>query len=158
MWVLLSRCASWLRTDQTRCDREQAVAARCRRPPQAAPGRNDEADHDEDHALGSAGEPDVAFQPQRFRPGARIADEERSARERREGEGERGLVPVAREDEPDGAEHERLPDAVGGRVDEGAERRRLAAGAREGAVEDVEDRAEQEEGGAEPEEALLSYQ
>ena len=93
----------------------------------------------------------VALEPQRLCAGARVADEERSARERREREGERGLVPVPREDEPDRAEHERLADPVGGRVDEGAERRRLAAGAGECAVEDVEDRAEQEQHGADPE-------
>ena len=41
----------------------------------------------------------------------------------------------------------RLGDAIGGRVDEGAERRGLVAGARQRAVQDVDDRADQEDGG-----------
>ena len=54
----------------------------------------------------------------------------------RECEGNRVVVP--REDQPDRAEHRSLADAVGGRIEERAERRRLAARPCEGAVEDVE--------------------
>ena len=56
-------------------------------------------------------------------------------------------VAVAREHERDRAQHGALGDAIGGRVDEGAEDRGLAAGARERAVQDVDDRADQEDGG-----------
>src|SRR5919199_1833160 len=53
------------------------------------------------------------------------------------------------EDEPDG-DDDALADAVGGGVEEGAEGRALAARPRECAVEDVEDRADEEDAGAEP--------
>src|SRR5215211_6253758 len=62
---------------------------------------------------------------------------------------------VAREHERDRGQHETLADAVGGRVEEGAERRRLAAGARERPIEDVEQRADDDDDGAEPEEEDL---
>ena len=65
------------------------------------------------------------------------------------------VAAVAREDVRDRGEHEALADAVGGRVEERAEGRRLAAGAGERAVEDVEDRAGDEDGRAEPEEEQL---
>ena len=99
-------------------------------------------------------DPDVALQPERLGAGARVRDEER-ADDGRERERERDLVPVAHEDERDRAEHEALADAVGRRVEEGAERRPLAARAGERAVEDVEDRADHEDDGAEPEEEDL---
>ncbi len=56
----------------------------------------------------------------------------------------------AGEDVGDRGEHEALADAVGGRVEERAERRRLAAGARERAVEDVEERPDDEDGRRDP--------
>ena len=63
--------------------------------------------------------------------------------------------PRAGEDERDRGEHRTLADAVGGRVEEGAERRRLAAGPRQRAVEDVEDGADDEDARAEPVEEEL---
>ena len=63
---------------------------------------------------------------------------------------DRDVVPLAGQDEPDRRQHRALADPVGGRVEEGAERRRLPADARERPVEDVEDRADDEDGRAEP--------
>ena len=68
---------------------------------------------------------------------------------------DRRVVPRAGEDERDRGEHRSLADAVGGGVEEGAERRRLPAGARQRAVEDVEDRADDEDARAEPVEEEL---
>ncbi len=51
---------------------------------------------------------------------------------------------LACEDERRGSEHEALGDAIGRRVDEGAERRRLAAETCQRAVEDVDDRPDEE--------------
>src|SRR5947199_295518 len=62
---------------------------------------------------------------------------------------------AAGEDQGDRTEHEALAHPVGGRVEEGAERRRLAAGAGEGPVEDVEDRSDHEHGRPEPVEEEL---
>src|SRR5207245_2062133 len=84
--------------------------------------------------------------PECLRARACVADEERAG-DGGDGEGEGGLVPVARLDQRDRAEDEALGDSVGGRVDEGAEGRRLTARAGERPVEDVEERADDEDGG-----------
>src|SRR5947208_1179367 len=60
-----------------------------------------------------------------------------------------------RPDERDRAEDDALADAVGGRVEEGAERRPLPARPRERAVEDVQHRPHDEDAGAEPVEEEL---
>ena len=57
-------------------------------------------------------------------------------------------------DEADRGEHGRLAEPVEGRVEKGAEHRALARGASERAVEDVGDRADDEEDAAEPEEEV----
>src|SRR5205085_6593403 len=54
------------------------------------------------------------------------------------------------EDECDRAEHRALADTVCRRIEKGAERRRLAAESGERPVEDVEDRSDDEELGANP--------
>ena len=86
---------------------------------------------------------------------ARAYGHEEGAGDRDDREDDRDVVSGAREDERDRSEHRALADAVGGRVEEGAERRRLPAGARERAVEDVEDRADDEDARAEPVEEEL---
>ena len=96
--------------------------------------------------------PTSPLQPERLGLGPRVADEERAG-QRGERERDAPFAAVAHEDERDRAEHEALADPVDGRVDERAERRSEALAARERAVEDVEDRAEHEERGAEPEAA-----
>ena len=58
-------------------------------------------------------------------------------------------------DEPDRGEHRRLADAVEGRVEERPEDGALARGAGKGAVEDVGDRADDEQDAAEPEEEVF---
>ncbi len=78
---------------------------------------------------------------------ARVYEIEERGDERDEHGDDRPGVAVAREHERGRAQHGALGDAIGGRVDEGAERRGLAARARERAVEDVDDRADQEDGG-----------
>src|SRR5205085_10511333 len=119
------------------------------RPDERAPRSEDEADGDDDHALRAAADPDVAAQAERLRSGAGVADEERAC-----GGGEREAdaneVAVAGEDERDRAEDDALADPVGGRVEEGPERRPLAARPRKRAVEDVEHRADDEDAGPEP--------
>ena len=64
-------------------------------------------------------------------------------------------LPARAKTSADRCEHRALADAVGRRVEERAERRRLPAGARERAVEDVEDRADDEDAGTEPVEEEL---
>src|SRR5207302_2679099 len=99
--------------------------------------------------LGARAEADVAPQPERLRLRARVTNEERAG-DGGDGRAEGELVAMTREDQRDRAEHRTLPDAVGRRVEERSKRRRLAAGPGECAVEDVEDRADDEHGGAEP--------
>src|SRR5919199_6449281 len=119
------------------------------RPDERAPRSEDEPDGDDDDALGAAPYADVAAQAERLGASAGVADEER-ARDGPEGEADADEIVVPGEDERDRAEDDALADAVGGRVEEGAEGRALAARPRERAVEDVEDRADDEDAGAEP--------
>ena len=67
---------------------------------------------------------------------------------------ESDVVALAREHEPDRGEHRRLAEAVERRVEERAEDGPLARRPGERAVEDVGDRADDEEDAAEPEEEL----
>src|SRR5919109_115864 len=119
------------------------------RPYERAPGSEDEADGNHDDALRAAADADVATEAERLGAGACVAHEE-GAGDGCEGEPYADEVVVAREDERDRAENDALADAVGRRVEEGAERRPLAARAGERPVEDVEDRADDEDGRAEP--------
>ena len=105
--------------------------------------REHEAARDHDDALGARADPDVAAQPHRLGLRARVTHEERAG-DRGECERERDGMVVPVEDQRDRAEHRALADPVCRRVEECAERRRLAARAGERAVEDVEDRAEDE--------------
>src|SRR5436853_3441446 len=114
------------------------------RPDEGTPGSEDEADGDDDHALGAASDPDVAAQAERLRSGAGVADEERAG-DGGEREADPDQVAVAAEDERDRAEDDALADAIGRRVEEGAERRPLPARPRERAVEDVGHRADAED-------------
>ena len=75
---------------------------------------------------------------------ARVRDEERAG-DGRHRDGDEDRVVLRREDVGDRRQHEALAHAVGGRVEERAERRRLAAGACERAVQDVEQRADDED-------------
>src|SRR5919204_5186798 len=124
------------------------------RPHERSPGSEDETDRDHHDPLGAAADADVAAQAERLRAGARVADEERAG-DGGEREPDADEVVVAREDERDRAEDDALAHAVGRRIEEGAERRSLAARPGERAVEDVEDRADDEDRGAEPVEEEL---
>ena len=119
------------------------------RPRQPAPRSEDETGGDQDHALGARAQSDVALQAERLGAGAGVRDEE-GADDRRDRDDDGPVLAVAREDERDRGEHRALADAVGRGVDERAERGRLAAHAGECAVEDVEQRADDEDGGGEP--------
>src|SRR5207302_905267 len=99
------------------------------RPRQDSPRRQDESGGDDDDALRTRADADVAAEAERLCAGPRVADEEGAA-DGRHRERERDLVAMPREHEPDRAEHHAFADAVEGRVDECAERRRLPAGAR----------------------------
>src|SRR5207302_977673 len=83
---------------------------------------SDEARGDDDDALGSGAEADVAAQAERLglRPCVRHKE---GAGHRRDRDDDRRVVPRAGEDERDRGEHGSLADAVRGRVEEGAERR-----------------------------------
>src|SRR5438270_11307942 len=129
---------------------------RADRPDERSPRSEDGPEGDDDDAFGATAEPDVAAKPERLCARARVADEERAG-DGGEGEADPDEVVVAREDERDRAEDDALADPVGGRVEEGAEGRPLPARPRERSVEDVEDRADDEDAGAEPvEEDLVS--
>src|SRR5215470_6177299 len=119
------------------------------RPRQASPRREHESGSDEYDTLGARAKPDIALQSERLGAGARVRDEER-ADDCRNGEHDGPVLPVTREDERDCSEHRTLAYAVGGGVDERAERSRLAAHAGECTVEDVEQRAHDEDEGCEP--------
>src|SRR5919204_350288 len=80
-------------------------------------------------SAGSA--PDVAAQAESLRFRAGVADE-KGAGNGRERERERDGLVMALENKRDCAENSAFADAVGRRVEERAERRRLPAGAREG--------------------------
>ena len=99
---------------------------------------------DEHDPLGPRHEPRLAPHPERLRLGARVAHEER-ADERHEDASQRDLVALIREHDRDRAQDQPLRQAVGGRVEEPAERRQLAVRAGQRAVEDVEDRARDED-------------
>src|SRR5512133_3569055 len=116
------------------------------RPRESAPRREDEPGRDEHDTLGARAQADVALQSERLGAGARVGDEE-GADDRRHRDHNRPLLAMAGEDERDRGEHRALADAVGGGVDEGAERGGLAAYASERAVEDVEQRANDEDAG-----------
>src|SRR5947207_14000111 len=96
------------------------------RPHERAPGREDEADGDDDDALRAAADADVAAQTERLRAGARVADEERAG-DGGEREPDADEVVVAREDERDRAQNDAFAHPVGGRVEEGAEGRPFPA-------------------------------
>src|SRR5690349_15505359 len=119
------------------------------RPDERAPGSEDETDGDHDDPLRAASDPDVAAQAERLGARTGVADEERAG-DGGEREADADEVTVARENERDRAEDDALAHAVGGRVEEGAERRPLSARPCERAVEDVEHRAHDEDDGAEP--------
>src|SRR5919197_1279192 len=103
----------------------------------------------DDDPLGPAAEADVTLEPQRLRPRPRVADKER-ARDRRERERDGPHLVVPHEHEPDRAEHEPLAHTVDSRVEERPEGTARAAAAGERAVEDVEDRSDDEERGSKP--------
>jgi len=88
----------------------------------------------------------------RLRPHVR---HEEGAGDRGDREHDRNVVAGPREDERNRCEHRALADAVGRGVEEGAEHGRLPADPRERAVENVEDRADDEDSGAEPVEKEL---
>src|SRR5918995_1586498 len=123
------------------------------RPRQHTPGRERDTDGNRVPPLGAGADADVALDPEAFRLRPRVRNEEGAA-ERRDGERERELLAVAHEDERDRAEHHSLADAVERRVEEAAERGLLATRPRERAVEDVEDRADDEREPAEEEQPL----
>src|SRR5256714_9937298 len=119
------------------------------RPDERAPRCEDEADRDDDHALGAAADADVPTQSERLRAGARVADEE-GAGDGGEREPDADEIVMAGEDECDRAQDDPLADAVGRRVEEGAAGRSLPARPRERAVEDVGDPAADQDARAEP--------
>src|SRR5438045_4440761 len=119
------------------------------RPRQSAPRCEDEPGRDERDTLGARAQADVAPQSERLGAGARVGDEERPD-DRPHRDHDCPLLSVAGEDERDRGEHRALADSVGRRVDERAERGGLAAYASERAVEDVEQRADDEDAGGEP--------
>ena len=124
------------------------------RPLEPAPRREHEAGRDHDDALGARAEPDVAAEPERLSLRANVRHEEGAGDcDDREDDGD--VVSGAGEDERDRGEHRALADAVGRGVEEGAEGGRFASRARQRAVEDVEDRADDEERRAEPVEEEL---
>ena len=82
--------------------------------------------------------------PERLRLGARVAHEER-ADQRHEDAPQGDLVALIREHDRDRPQDQPLRQAVRGRVEEPAERRQLAVRAGQRAVEDVEDRARDED-------------
>src|SRR6185437_16539768 len=100
-------------------------------------------------ALGARADAHVPSQTECFSPRARVTDEEGAGDAcKSEREGDRMIVSV--KDEGDCAEHRSLADAIGGGVEECAERRCLPAGARKRTVQDVEDRPDDERQGAGP--------
>src|SRR5919201_1422357 len=104
----------------------------------------DEAGGDHDDAFRATPESDVTLETQCLRARTRVADEERAC-DCRERERDAPHLPVPHEDEPDRAEHEALPDAIDSRIQERAERTSAATASRQRAVEDVENRADDEE-------------
>jgi hypothetical protein len=107
-----------------------------------------------DHALGTAADADVSLEADQLGLRARVRNEEGTG-DRRDAEDDGDVVAGAREHEGDCREHEPFADPVGERVEELAERRRLVALTGERAVEDVEDRADDEERRTKPVEEEL---
>ena len=124
------------------------------RPGEHAPRCENETGGDHDDALGARADADVAAQADRLGPGAGVRDEERAG-DRRHRDRDEDRAVLRREDVRDRGQHEAFADAVGRRVEERAERRRLAARAGERAVEDVEQRADDEDDRGEPVEENL---
>ena len=93
--------------------------------------------------------PDVGTQAESLGLRARVGDEERSDH-RGDRDDDRPALPLLGEDERDRGEHRALADTIRRRVEERPERRRLPADSRERSVEDVEDRADDEDPGREP--------
>jgi len=98
--------------------------------------------------------PHVPAEAERLGLGPHVRHEE-GAGDADDREHNRCVVAVPCEDERDCSEHRALTDTVGRRVEEGAEDGRFSADTRERPVEDVEDRAEHEDAGAEPVEEEL---
>src|SRR4051812_18854788 len=119
------------------------------RPGQHAPGCEHETRGDDDDTLRTRADADVAAQAESLGARTGVGDEDRAG-DCGDGHRDEDVVAVAREDERDRREHASLADPVGRRVEEGAERGRLAAFAGERAVEDVEERADHEDEGAGP--------
>ena len=114
----------------------------------AGPFREDEADGQYDHSDGARGDTDLALHAQRLGPGTGVGDHQRAEHDdhaHRGGE----LVAGLGEAVGDRGEHDPLLDPVQGRIEEGAEQRALARGARVAAVERVHHRAEDEGDAAE---------
>ena len=93
--------------------------------------------------------PTSPFSPESLGAGAGVRDEERGDHGR-DGDHDGPLLVMTREDERDRGEHRTLADAIGRGVDEGSERGGLAAHARERSVEDVEQRADDEDACRQP--------
>src|SRR5581483_1718179 len=119
------------------------------RPLEPAPRREHEPGRDHDDALGPGAEPDVAAQAERLGLRTDVGNEERAG-DRGDREDDRRVVGSAGEDERDRREHRSLADAVRRRVEERAERGGLATRAGERPVEDVEDRADDEDRRSDP--------
>src|SRR5215831_17554142 len=86
-------------------------------PWQAAPRSEDKTCGDDDNAFGARAQSDVALQSERLGLRACVRDEER-ADDRRDGEHDGPVLPMAREHERDRGEHGALAHAVRRRVDE----------------------------------------
>src|SRR3989440_6450990 len=127
------------------CGRRQ----RADRPDEGAPRSEDEPDGDDDDPLGAASDADVAAEAESLGARACVADEERPG-DGGEREADADEVVVTREDERDRAENDAFADPVGRRVEKRSEGCPLPAGPRERPVEDVEDRADDEDAGGEP--------
>ena len=117
-----------------------------------APGEH-QADRKYHHADRPGGDADLALDPERLGPGARVGDHQRAEHDDHAG---RGREVFARRGEVagDGGEHDALLDPVEGRVEEGAEQRALARHPRVAAVERVHHRADDERDAAEDEQPL----
>src|SRR5205085_3159875 len=116
--------------------------------------REDEPARDHDHTLGAAADTHVSLEADQLGLRACVGDQERAG-DRGQADRDADIVAHAREDEGDRREHEALADPVGERIEELSERGGLVALPGEGAVEDVEDRARDEETRREPVEEEL---
>src|SRR5437763_9950732 len=105
--------------------------------------REDEAARDHDDALGAAADADVSLEPDQLGLRPRVGDEKRAGY-CDDAEDDADFIAGAREDERNRGEDEAFADTIGERVEELAEGRRPVALPGEGAVEDVENRADDE--------------